>query len=41
MGIICVNVIMLGEYPRPLQVNIHTKEDCIIKDGETVQAIWG
>gem|GEM_PF-7074691 len=38
-GIICVNVSLLGDYPRPLQVNIYTKEDCTIKDGETVQAI--
>ena len=38
-GIACVNISLLGDYPRPLQVNIHTKEDCSIKDGETVQAI--
>ena len=38
-GIACVHVSLLGDYPRPLQVNIYTKEDCTIKDGETVQAI--
>ncbi len=40
-GITCVNISLLGDYPRPLQVNIYTKEDCIIKDGETMQAIGG
>ena len=38
-GVACVNVSLLGGYPRPLQVNIYTKEDCIIKDGETMRAI--
>ena len=38
-GVACVNVSLLGDYPRPLQVNICTKEDCTIKDGETIQAV--
>lgn len=38
-GVACVNISMLGGYPRTLQVNIYTKEDCTIKDGETMRAI--
>ena len=38
-GITCVNVTMLGGYPRTLQVNIYTKEDCNIEVGGTMQAI--
>lgn len=38
-GIACVNVNIFRGYPDLAYVHIYTKEDCIIKDGETVQAI--
>jgi len=38
-GIACVNVSLLGGYPRPLQVNIYTKEDHGIKTADNVRVI--
>ena len=38
-GIACVNVSLLGDYPRPLQVNIYFKEDYDIKTVDNVYVI--
>ena len=38
-GIACVNVSLLGDYPRPLQVNIYFKEDYDIKAVDNVYVI--
>ena len=38
-GIACVNVSLLGDYPRPLQVNIYTKEDHGVKSVDNVYVI--
>ena len=38
-GIACVNVSLLGDYPRPLQVNIYFKEDYDIKAADNVYVI--
>ena len=38
-GISCVNVSLLGDYPRPLQVNIYFKEDYDVKTVGNVYVI--
>jgi hypothetical protein len=38
-GVACVNVSLLGEYPRPLQVNIYAREEQGVGAQDTVRAL--
>lgn len=34
-----INVSLLGDYPRPLQVGIYSKTDCGVKEGDRIYVI--